>query len=110
MSIVEIATLLSSLGALTASAVALFKAWRTTPADVAGRYQEIADRAAQRIAVLERAIEELKKENDQLCERFNELEELARQYYEGSQRLFHQIKANNLTPVWSPPQWPRKEE
>lgn len=92
----------AGLAALLTAAVALWKAYRTTPADLASRYQEIATRAATRIDELEKCMDNVEAENQTLEARVENLEKQMQRYLAGIRLLINQLQANGLQPVWAP--------
>lgn len=108
--------LLVSAVTLLISGVALYKAWRMAPADIAKKYQDIASQAAEdaeraaaraerfsaRCTDLEQRLQTLELEDEKLKAHILELEKTLDEWQHGIELLVHQLKANHIQPVWTP--------
>lgn len=111
------ATLLMSMAALGTAAAAIWKAQRTAPAEVknidadtASKYAEIARGAAEDVLKMNDKFDLLADRMEIMEHNFHTAMEYIQTLLAGIDRLIHQLKANNMTPVWTPPVMPKLKD
>jgi len=114
MSSSDWATLLLAIGALITSGVTLWKARKTVPsearsldADTSTKYMQIASDAADHVIEVNERLDKLEVRMVIVEHNFRIAMDYVQTLLDGIDRLVHQLKASNLTPVWTPPALPK---
>lgn len=117
MTIGDWATLIMSAAALITAGISIWKARTTMPAEVdklradtATQYSNLARQAADRVLEMNNRYETLEDRLDILEHNFKLAMDYVQVLLDGIDRLIHQLKANNLTPVWTPPDKPKLKD
>lgn len=98
--------LISNLAAIVLALVAVYVAWRKTPAErrdiegsAADKFEQIAGRAALRIDTLEKRVDELERQLKDAKSRIGELEGENGDLRDWAERLVHQVRSLGQEPV-----------
>lgn len=98
MSIEMIAAIVAIVGSLAA----MYHAWRTTPADVAAKYQAIANSAAEAAMRANTRCDNLESKIDDLEAENHALKQIIEEWQDGIEVLIQQLRESNIPPRWTP--------
>lgn len=95
-------SIIAAIIASIVSVAALIRGFISDKPDIAGKYQDMAMKAAKRVEELQKCVDELEVKVDELETALKERDRTLAEWSAGIALLVNQLVANNHTPVWKP--------